>query len=136
VLWAAYPAIGEFAFECYYLRDRNVDATVEALTGAVSSVPGTRVVSGATEVTVAGRRASHVELVVEEDVGCDPGFFYGYPSLYGGALWPETMPGDTVRVWIVEASPRLLFLEGKTHPDAPDKLVAEIREIVDSIEFE
>jgi hypothetical protein len=136
VLWAAYPALGISAGECFYLRDREVEATVDALAAAVSSVPGTLVASEPAEVTVGGHRAIRVVFVVQEDVGCDPGFFFTYPNLHYGALWPETMPGHTVRVWIVEASPRLLFLEGKTHPDAGPVLEGEIQQIVDSIAFE
>jgi hypothetical protein len=80
-----------------------------------------------------------VRFVVEKDVGCDPGFFFSYPNLTGGALWPETRPGDTVRVWIADTPGQLLFVEGKTHPtneQADIELEADILAIVESIRLE
>jgi hypothetical protein len=135
VMWTGYPPTGRFAGECAYLHDLNPAATVVALTEGVASVPGTEVVSRS-DVSVGGRAATKVVLIVQDDVGCDPGFFFNYPNLHGGALWPETVPGDTVRVWIVDAGPRLLVIEGKTHPVISSTLEEQIQGIVDSIRFE
>jgi hypothetical protein len=136
VMWAGYPATGRSAGECAYLRDLNPAATVAALTEAVASVPGTDVLSRS-DASVGGQTATKVVLLVRDDVGCDPGFFFNYPNQYGGALWPETIPGDTVRVWIVDAGgPRLLVIEGKTHPVISSTLEEQIQAIVDSIRFE
>ena len=135
VMWAGYPATGGMAGQCAYLRNLNPAATVAALTEAVAAVPGTDVLSRS-DATVGGRTATKVVLFVRDDVGCDPGFFFNYPNLYGGALWPETMPGDTVRVWIVDGGPRLLVIEGKTHPVISSTLEEQIQAIVDSIRFE
>jgi hypothetical protein len=136
VMWAGYPATGRFAAECAYLSNLNPAATVAALADAVASVPGADVVSRS-DVSVGGRAATKIVLFVGDDVGCDPGFFFNYPNVYGGALWPETRPGDTVRVWIVDAGgPRLLVIEGKTHPVMSSTLEKQIQGIVDSIKFE
>jgi len=135
VMWAGYPATGRFAEQCAYLRNLNPAATVAALAEAVASVPGTDVLTRSDE-SVGDRTATKVVLFVRDDVGCDPGFFFYYPTLDGGALWPETMPGDTVRVWIVDAGPRLLVIEGKTHPVINPTLEEQIQAIVDSIRFE
>jgi hypothetical protein len=135
VMWAAYRSTGRFASECAYLRNLDTAATVAALTEAVASVPGTDVLSRS-DASVGGRTATKVVLFVRDDVGCDPGFFFNYPNQYGGALWPETMPGDTVRVWIVDGGPRLLVIEGKTHPVISSTLEEQIQAIVDSIRFE
>jgi hypothetical protein len=134
VSWSGYPPTGPFAMECAYLWGLMPDATVVAFADAVASVPGTDLVSR-TDVTVDGRPATKIVFVVREDVGCDPGFFFTYANLNGGALWPETRPADTVRVWIVDAGPRLLVIEGKTRPEGSN-LEEQIQAIVDSIRFE
>ena len=83
-----------------------------------------------------GRPAKHVVLTVREDLGCDPGFFYTYDAVMGGALWTDTQPGDTVMVWIVEVDGTLLFVEGETKPDAGTMMEQEIQQIVGSMRFE
>lgn len=139
IVWAAYPSRGDGPWECSYLQAWQQDTIGESLEGlaaAVASVPGTDLVAGPVEVTVGGVRALHVVFTVRDDVGCDPGFFHIYPNTIGGALWAETQPGDTVRVWIVDTPQRWLFVEAKTKPDASPTLEAEIQAIIDSIAFE
>ena len=97
---------------------------------------GTDLITGPSDVTLGGFPAQHVALTVREDVGCDPGFFFTYPNLYGGALWPETVPGDTIRVWIIDVEGDLLFIAGETKPNASDGLEQDIADIVQSIQFE
>ncbi len=87
-------------------------------------------------MTIGGLPTQHVALVVREDVGCDPGFFFTYPNLHGGALWPETVPGDTVRVWIIDMGGSLFFIEAKTNPDAHPRLIDQVEQIVESIRLE
>jgi hypothetical protein len=134
IVWSGYPVTGPFAMSCAYLQNMNPGATVAEFADAVSAVPGTDFVSR-TGVTVGGRPATKVVFVVRDDVGCDPGFFFTYENTNGGALWPETAPGDTVRVWVTDVGPRLLVIEAKTKPDG-SVLEEEIQAIVDSIEFE
>lgn len=136
IFWTAYPASGEVAYECHYLRSRGVAASANELAAFVTEVPGTEVVAGSAEVTLDGLPAHRATIVVRDDVGCDPGFFFLYPNVFGGALWPETEPGDTVTAWIVDVAGRLLFIEAKTKPDAGASLINEIEGIVGSIHFE
>lgn len=140
MVFAAFPSRGDHHWECHYLetyRDRtSIDPSLAELADVVASVPGTDLISGPTQVTVGGLEALEVVFTVRDDVGCDPGFFYVYQSVMGGALWPETEPGDTVRVWIVATPERFLFIEAKTKPDAGDRLEAQIQAIVDAIIFE
>jgi hypothetical protein len=85
---------------------------------------------------VGGRPAKHVVLTVREDVGCDPGFFYTWRDVYGGALWPTTGVGDTIRVWIVDVDGTRLFIAAETTEAATDGLEKEIQQIIRSIRFE
>jgi hypothetical protein len=140
VFWSGYPVTGPYAMACAYLRNLDPDATVAAFTEAVATVPGTDVISR-TDLSVGGRPATKVVFIVRDDVGCDPGFFFTYANTNWGALWPETRPGDTVRVWIVDAGRRptigwqLLVIEGKTRSD-DSTLEEEINAIVESIRFD
>lgn len=136
VFWTGYPPSGHTAEPCHYLRSQSIEPVVADLAAAVSAVPGTDLLSEPSDMLVGGLAAKHVVIFVREDVGCDPGFFFTYPNLYGGALWPETVPGDTVTVWIVDAGGTLLFIEAKTHEDADAALNLEIEQIVNSIQFE
>lgn len=136
IFWSRYPASGAEAYACHYLRSRTVTASLTDLAAAVAAVPGTELVVGPSDMTVGGHPAKHVIFVVRDDVGCDPGFFFTYPNGWGGALWPETVPGDTIRVWIVDVGGALYFIEGATKQDAGAGLEEEVEQIVESIVFE
>jgi hypothetical protein len=135
IYWARYPA-GQWAEACSYLRSRPEARTTNDLAATVSSVPGTDLISGPTDMRLGGRPAKYVEFAVHDDVGCDPGFFFTYASVYGGALWPETFPGDTVRVWIVDLDGILFWIQGTTHREATKQLVREMEQTIYSIRFE
>jgi hypothetical protein len=121
-----------------------VDASAADVASAVARAPGTELVSGPSDLTLGGRPAKHVVVTVREDLGCDPGYFYSWPSAKGGPFWGGTRAGDTVSAWIVEVDGRLLFISAMTHVDSGDPehvLVGpafkqEIQEIVDSVRFE
>ena len=135
IYWARYPA-GQWAEACSYLRSRPEARTTNDLAATVSSVPGTDLISGPTHMRLGGRPAKYVEFAVHDDVGCDPGFFFTYASVYGGALWPETFPGDTVRVCIVDLNGILFWIQGTTHREATKQLVREMEQTIYSIRFE
>ena len=113
-----------------------VGSSAAALALAVSTAPGTELVTGPSNVTVGGRPAKHVALAVRENVGCDPGFFYTWRDFNGGALWPTTEVGSTIRVWIVDADGTRLFIEAETTKQADRDLEQEVQQIVGSISFE
>jgi hypothetical protein len=122
-----------FGAACHYLRTQPAARLEADLAAVLAAAPGTDLISGPSEVRLGGRRAQHLVLRVREDVGCDPGFFFTYPNVYGGALWPETLPGDTIRVWIVEFEVSRLFLAAETHGNLSAGIVEDI---VHSIQFE
>ena len=67
-----------------------------------------------------------------------PGILLHVRDHLGRALWPETVPGDTIRVWVVDlgVGRTRFFIEGATHEDAGRELEREVEQIVDSIQFE
>ena len=131
VFWAAFPD-GFAADPCGSLTDQ-IGGTPELVARAVARDPGVDVVTAPVDVTVGGRPAKHVVVQVREDLGCDPGYFYNWKAQTGGALWPETLAGDTIRVWAVDVDDALLFIGALTNPQANAELEREIEQIVDSI---
>src|SRR5436309_4437304 len=101
-----------------------------------SRMRGTELVTRPSDVTVGGRAAKYVVFTVRRDVGCDPGFFYTWPDVMGGAFWGSTDVGDTIRVWLVEVGRKVLFIEGDTRKYARFDLEREIQQIVGSIRFD
>jgi hypothetical protein len=142
VFFTGFPD-GEYADPCANLLTSPPSQSAADLTATVAAAPGTELVTGPSDVTVGGRPAKHVVLTVREDLGCDPGFFYTWKAGQGGALWPTTDEGATIRVWIVDVDGTLLFIEAETvreleewRTPLKDHLEREINQIVDSIRFD
>jgi len=153
ILWTTFPD-SQHARPC--LLDLPAGASGADLAAAVATAPGTQLVSGPSDVMVGGRPAKQVVLTVvsqwdEEGMpsdwepGCDPAYFFGWEPHDSGAFWLETVPGDTIRVGIVDVGGKLLFIEAETVADAgaPTEgriealpVDAWIQDIVDSIRFE
>ena len=125
-----------------------MNMSIDDLAARLAKAPGSELVEAPARVTLGGRPARHVELVVRENRGCDPGFFFTWPDQNWGALWGGTEPGDRIRVWIVDVDGKRLFFvaeakEGFNHPLRPPPSKAElqrarreIEKIVESIRFE
>jgi hypothetical protein len=135
IYWTSFPD-GDYADPCARLVSPPVGPSAADLAAAVSTAPGTRLVKGPADVTLDGRPAKHVVLTVREKVGCDPGFFYTWRDIDGGALWPTTSVGDTIRVWIVDVDGTRLFIAAETTEQASSGLEKEIQRIVQSIRFD
>ena len=101
----------------------------------MATAPGTKLVKGPSDVTLGGHPAKYVWLKVRKNVGCDPGFFYTWRDVYGGALWPTTAAGGTMRVWIVDVDGTRLVIAAATSEQATLRLKNEIYWIVQSIRF-
>ncbi|MGZ8582531.1 MAG: TolB family protein [Actinomycetota bacterium] len=70
-----------------------------------------------------------------QNAGCDPGFFYTWQAVHGGALWTRTGVGATMRVWIVDVDGTRLFIEAATTHQASSSLDQEIQQIIGSLRF-
>jgi hypothetical protein len=143
IYWSSFPdgdytdPYGHYAHPCIRLLSPPVGPSAAHLAAAVSRAPGTELVTGPSNVTVGGYPAIHVVLTVrKKNVGCHPGFFYTWNDVDGGALWPRTVVGATMRVWIVDVDGTRLFIEAATTPQASSGLDQEIQEIVGSIRFD
>ena len=134
IYWTSFPD-GDYADPCARLLSPSTGASAAKLATAVSRAPGTKLVKGPSDVTLGGRPAKHAVLTVRAKVGCDPGFFFTWRHQRGGALWPTTGVGDTIRVWIVTVSRTRLFIAAATNEQATSSLKKEIKQIVESIRF-
>ena len=134
IYWTSFPD-GDHADPCTRLLGRSVGSSAADLAAAVSKAPGIKLVKGPSNVTLGGRPAKHVVLIVRKQVGCEPGFFYTWKDVEGGALWPRTGAGNTIRVWIVAVNKTRLFIAAATNKHATSGLKKEIQRIVESIRF-
>jgi hypothetical protein len=131
IFWKTLPS-DENADPCAPLRG----ASAAELAAAAASAPGTELVAGPSDVTVGGRAAKHVVLTVREDAGCDPGFFFTWPAVNNGAMWLDTVPGDTIRVWIVDVDGTPFVIEAETRSEVGSDLDEEIQQFIESVRFE
>jgi hypothetical protein len=136
IFWTSFPD-GAYAYPCAHLLlpGHPTRPSAADLAAAVSTARGTELIAGPSDVTVGGRAAKHVVLTVLEDVGCRPGYFFGWQQHWEGAFWAETEPGDTIRVWIVDVDGTRLFIEAETTKQAGSDLEQELQQIVESIRF-
>jgi len=134
IYWTSFPD-GDYADPCARLLGRSVGRSAAALAAAVATAPGTKLVKGPSDVTLGGHPAKHVVLKVRKNDACDPGFFYTWRDVYGGAFWRTTGPGDTIRVWIVDVDGTRLFIAAATTEQANATLRNEVHQIVQTIRF-
>ncbi len=132
IYWTSFPD-GDYADPCADLLAPSIGRSAANLAAAVSRASGTKLVEGPSKVTLSGHAAKHVVLNVREDVGCDPGFFYSWNEVPGGAFWRTTAAGSTIRVWIVSVDGTRLFIAAATIHAA---LKTQIQQIVESIRFD
>jgi hypothetical protein len=135
MFWTMFPEGGNLE-PCAQVLSPDIVPTAADLAAAFATAPGTKLIAGPSDMTIGGRPAKQVAVSVIEDVGCDPGYFYSWTDVYGGALWPETRVGDMIRVWVVDLGGKLLVIEAETSEQADAELEQEIGQIVGSIRFE
>ncbi len=135
IFWTSFPDGGR-TYPCAAVLGPSVGPSAADLAAAVATAPGTDLVAGPSDISVGGLAAKHVVLTIRENVGCDPGFFYGWLASMGGALFTNTTVGDTIEVWIVDVDGTRLVLEAVTTTEADVALEQEIQQIVGSVRFE
>jgi hypothetical protein len=136
ILWTTFPD-GAYPFPCFDVLPRDAGRSASDLAAAMASAASdAQAVTGPTDVTVGGLPAKHVSFIVGDDRGCDPGFFFRWPALYGGPLWAPPQRGDTISAWVVDVDGVLLVVESMTTTEANPQLGEELQMIIDSIQFE
>jgi hypothetical protein len=103
---------------------------IASLATAASRIPGTKLVSGPSDVTVGGHPAKRTVFTIPEDVGCPAGGFH----LWDGR-WPTALP-TTMWVWMVDVDGTIVWIDGETYKDTSSALEREMQQMIDSIVFE
>jgi hypothetical protein len=138
LFWDANP-IGVFADPCADKKAPPAGTSTADLAAAVSTLPGTELVSGPADVMVAGRDAKHVVIKVPEDAPCgEEGreFYLWYAPADACCSRYISARGATMRVWIIEVDGKLIWIDGETYKGAGPGPGQEIQQIIDSIQFE
>jgi len=138
IVWTDAPA-NVYADPCMKEPlDPPAGDTPAELAAAVSSIPGTDLVSGPSDVTIGGHPAKLVSIRIREDIDCAPGEFslwYREADGPAGGRWPDAL-GDTINVWIIDVDGTIVWIDGEAGSNTPPALQGEMRQIVESIKFE
>jgi hypothetical protein len=135
LFWDANP-VGVYADPCTRKMAPPAGPSAADLASAVSTISGTDLVSGPSDVTVGGHPAKHVVITVREDVGCVAESFYLWYAPPEGEARYITQLGATMRVWIIDVDGTIVWIDGETYKGAGPEPGQEIQQIVDSIQFE
>jgi hypothetical protein len=138
IFWARHP-VGHDARLCSTSPTTPIGTTVaEVAAGLATSVAGTELVAGPTEVTVAGIAAMQVRLFVRDYGDCGPGFFYSWEGedSRDGPMWGGPLLGDTITIWVLEVQGERFLIAAEEHLNAGRALAAEVQQVIDSIQFE
>lgn len=138
LFWDPSP-LGVFADPCTQKPGPIVGPSTADLAAAVSTLAGSQLVSGPTDVTVGGQPAKHVVITIPEDAPCpagEKGFHLWFADLDQGEARYVTALGETSRVWIVDVDGTRLFIEAESYKGAGPEVEQEIQKLIDSIQFE
>jgi hypothetical protein len=135
LFWDANP-IGVFADPCAQTKARPAGPSAADLSSAVSTIPGTDLVSGPSDVTVDGRPAKYVVITVPEDAACQADSFYLWYAQSEEQARYISQLGATMRVWIIDVDGTIVWIDGETYKGAGPGPGQEIQQIIDSIQFE
>jgi hypothetical protein len=133
---------GTYADPCSAVTAPPVSPSAADLAAAVAAIRGFDVVVDPEDVTVGGRPAKHVQVRLRDDIGCAPAEFqmwYDAVRCAGSApcsRWANA-PGHQINdIWIVEVDGTHIWIEAETFDTATPATIAEVRQLIDSLEFE
>jgi hypothetical protein len=116
--------------------DPPVGDTLVEIATAISSIPGTDLVGGPSDLTIDGHPAKLVSIRVRDDIECEAReFALWYSQDPAESRWPDAL-GDTVNVWIIDVDGTLVWIDGSWSVNTTPVLHGEMRQIIDSIQFE
>jgi hypothetical protein len=124
-----------FADPCSHRQQSpKVGPTIEALATALGEVPGT-IATKPVQTTIAGRKATYVQLAIPALLPCAPSQFYLWQDSPGGDWWVQG-PNETARVWMLDVGGRRVTFLAHSYPGSGDGAKAEFQTILDSVVFD
>jgi hypothetical protein len=135
LFWDPSP-VGVYADPCAPEQAPPAGPSIADLAEAMSTVPGTELISGPTDVTVGGRPAKQLVITVPEESGCpgDESFYLWYGGDAEGRY--ATALGARHSVWIVDVDGTRLVIEAESYDGSVPDTDQVVAEIVRSIQFE
>lgn len=135
VYWTALPR-GDSSRACTLVLGPLSRATPQSMAEALAGAPGVRVASEPSHGLLGGGWSTRVDLRVEHQRGCVPGYLVEWEPFAGGAMWEDVQRGDTIRIWFVDVRGVSVIVAAATHADAGQRVTREALAIVDSILFD
>jgi hypothetical protein len=136
LFWDPSP-VGVYADPCAPEQAPPAGPSIADLAEAMSTVPGTELISAPTDVTVGGRPAKHLVITVPEASGCaaDESFYLWYGEGEGEGRYATAL-GARHSVWIVDVDGTRLVIEAESYDGAVPDTDQVVQGIVRSIQFE
>jgi len=132
---------GVFPDPCVHENLQVYEASVSGWADALTSIPGTELVSGRGGVTIAGRPGQAWVIAIPDDVGCPRDEFWlsfaADCALTEPCYQYPTRLGENIHEWVVDTDGTLFSIQAQVHrPDLYPEAAAELQQILDSIQFE
>jgi hypothetical protein len=129
-----------YADSCKWNGTLHATPTVQGLVDALQTQKGSHRRTAPTATTLGGRPATRFDISLEADAdlsGCDSGFMRLWPDAgpderYG---WPISA-GQTLTVYVVDLDGQPQLIIASRMADSTDADVAELQQVIDSIQFE
>ena len=132
---------GVFTDPCGHAGLRSFEHSIAGDADEAASVPGLVLLSGPTSIKVGGRPALGVSKRVPIEVGCsNTQFWLSHDPACGIKIECTSYPtwlGETMHSWFVDVDGARLSITAEVHGPGPSpEYIQELRQIVDSIQFE
>jgi hypothetical protein len=137
VIWSV---DGAYTDPCAHVAGPVTSGSPADLAAAVARLPNGES-TGPVDLSIDGHTGKHVTITFGPDVGCAADDYYTwYNDLVCGTYDPchrwLSAVNSTIRVWIVDVGGTHFWIEAETYDGVSPELDVELREMVESIQFE
>ena len=130
-------ADGVFSDPCTSTAAPVAGPSAADMANAIAGMSSIELVSGPEAVTIGGKPAQLVVVRMPDPLPCrNDQFYLWYDTTFSENARYATAAGYTIRVWIIEVDGKRVQLDGESSPGAPPAVDAELRAIVNSIQFD
>ena len=135
--FALWDVRNTYADPCGHVdRDPAIGPTAADLATALTEIPNTTS-TGPEAVTIGGRDALYVELVVDRTIPCPAGSFYVWHGLDVSNDFRFIQGvNETDRCWVVDVAGERVLIVNEFHPGPTEADRAALQAMIDSLQFE